>query len=111
MRLAMAMALGIVALVGCNNRSRETGAAGSATDTTVTTRQTQDTTLVTHDTSIDVDTTVKHGDRATAVDTTKKTGPGESIRMASAISSSSGSTIGSAKMHSVRSMPRFTVRR
>ena len=76
MRLALAMGLGVVALVGCNNRSRETGAAGSATDTTVTTRQTQDTTLVSHDTSIKVDTTVKHGDKATSVDTTKKTGAG-----------------------------------
>jgi len=75
MRLALAIALGLVTVAGCN-RPRETGAAGSATDTMVTTKQTQDTTLISHDTSVKVDTTVKHGDKATSVDTKKKTGAG-----------------------------------
>ena len=80
MRAPFAIALGIVTLVGCN-RPRDTGAgetgqAGSATDTMVTTKQTQDTTLISHDTTVKVDTTVKHGDKATGVDTTKKTGSG-----------------------------------
>ena len=75
MRTPLAVALGLVALAGCN-RPRETGQAGSATDTMVTTKQTQDTTLVSHDTTVKVDTTVKHGDKAVRVDTTKKTGPG-----------------------------------
>jgi hypothetical protein len=78
MRLPVAVALGVLALAGCNkNRNGETGqAGGSATDTMVTTRQTQDTTLISHDTNVSVDTTVKHGDKTTGVDTTKKTGPG-----------------------------------
>ena len=75
MRLALAMALGLVTVVGCN-RPRETGTAGSATDTMVTTKQTQDTTLISHDTTVKVDTTVKHGDKATRFDTTKKMGGG-----------------------------------
>ena len=48
----------------------ETGAV----DTVVTQRQTQDTAVVTHDTTVkvDVDTNVEHGGRATGVDTVKK---------------------------------------
>jgi len=68
------VALGAAVLVGCN-RPRETGQVGGATDTTVTTRQTQDTTLISHDTTVKVDTTIKHGDKTTKMDTTKKTGP------------------------------------
>ena len=70
MRVPFAIALGIVTLVGCN-KPRDTGtgetgqAGGMATDTMVTTKQTQDTTLISHDTTVDVDTT-------------KKTGPGMS---------------------------------
>lgn len=80
MRLPVAVALGVLALAGCNKtRGGETGqVGGTATDTTVTTRQTQDTTLISHDTNVTVDTTVKHGDKTTGVDTTKKTGPGTS---------------------------------
>lgn len=75
MRLPLAIALGIVTLAGCNKPrgTGETGAAGgAATDTLVTTKETQDTALITHDTTVKTDTTVKHGDKATAVDTTKK---------------------------------------
>jgi hypothetical protein len=80
MRLPVAVALGIVTLLGCNRPREgggETGQAGTATDTTITTKQTQDTMLVSHDTSVDVDTTVKHGDKSTRVDTTKKSGAGK----------------------------------
>ena len=79
MRLPLAVALGVLTLAGCNkNRQNgETGqVGGAATDTTVTTRQTQDTTLITHDTNVKVDTTVKHGNKTTGLDTTKKTGAG-----------------------------------
>src|SRR5215204_4938348 len=53
----------VVGLVGCDNRggTRDTGRVDAA-DTSVTTRTTQDTTIVTADTSVDVDTTVKEGD-------------------------------------------------
>jgi hypothetical protein len=70
MRRALAVALGLVALAGCK-RGQETGRAG-ATDTMVTTRQTQDTTLVSHDTTVKVDTTVKRGDKSVGMDTVKK---------------------------------------
>jgi hypothetical protein len=72
MRIHIAAALALLALAGCD-RGHETGQAG-ATDTTVTTRETQDTTLISHDTTVSVDTTVRHGDKATGVDTVKKTG-------------------------------------
>ena len=71
MRIAFAIALGMVTIVGCK-RGQETGRAG-ATDTMVTTRQTQDTTLVSHDTTVKVDTTIKRGDKSTRMDTVKKT--------------------------------------
>jgi hypothetical protein len=74
MRMAAAAALGITMLVGCNKAGQETGQARSSTDTMVTARQTQDTTMVTHDTTVKVDTTVKKGDKATRVDTTQKSG-------------------------------------
>ena len=76
MRIPLAMALTAAVLVGCNNRGQETGRAGGATDTVVTTRQTQDTALITHDTTVSVDTNIKRGDNATRVDTTKRTGTG-----------------------------------
>ena len=72
MRIPMAAALALAALAGCN-RGQETGRAGGVTDTMVTTRETQDTMLISHDTTVSVDTTVKRGDKATRVDTTKKT--------------------------------------
>ena len=54
--------LGAVSLTACENRAdRDTGRVDAA-DTSVTTRTTQDTTIVTADTSVDVDTTVKEGD-------------------------------------------------
>jgi hypothetical protein len=52
----------VVGLVACENRNaRDTGRVDAA-DTSLTTRTTQDTTIVTADTSVDVDTTVKEGD-------------------------------------------------
>jgi hypothetical protein len=70
MRIHIAAALALLALAGCD-RGRETGQAGT-TDTMVTTRETQDTTLVSHDTTVSVDTTVKRGDKDTRVDTAKR---------------------------------------
>jgi hypothetical protein len=72
MRFSVAVGILTVALAGCN-RAAETGRTQQATDTVVTTKQTQDTALVTHDTTVKVDTTVKHGDRTLRTDTVKKT--------------------------------------
>jgi hypothetical protein len=58
-------ALALVALAACNTRGGEdTARVGEGADTSVTTRQTQDTTIVESDTTVrvDTDTTVKEGD-------------------------------------------------
>ena len=44
---------------------------GAAADTTLTTRATQDTTIVTSDTTVNVDTVKKEGDKAVTKDTVK----------------------------------------
>jgi len=72
MRAIIALGLAAVTLGGCTSRE-ETGRAGGAVDTVVTTRETQDTALVTHDTTVTVDTSIKRGDKSTHVDTVKKT--------------------------------------
>ncbi|HJR16947.1 MAG TPA: hypothetical protein VJ808_08860, partial [Gemmatimonadales bacterium] len=51
----------LVGVVACETRNADTGRVDAA-DTSVTTRTTQDTTIVTADTSVDVDTTVREGD-------------------------------------------------
>jgi hypothetical protein len=52
----------LVSLTACENRNaRDTGNV-DAVDTNVTTRTTQDTTLITRDTQVDVDTMVKEGE-------------------------------------------------
>ena len=55
-------ALALVAGLAACNRNRETGRVGESADTNVTTRTTQDTTIVTSDTTVRVDTTKKEGD-------------------------------------------------
>jgi hypothetical protein len=64
----------LIGLAACNTRGdRETGRVGEGADTTVTTRQMQDTTIVTADTTmkVDVDTTRREGDRPVGRDTVK----------------------------------------
>jgi hypothetical protein len=52
----------LVGLVACENREgRDTGRVDAA-DTSVTTRTTQDTTIVTSDTTVETDTMVREGD-------------------------------------------------
>jgi hypothetical protein len=59
MRVLTGLAL-LIGLAGCNPQGgRETGRAA---DTSVMTRQTQDTAIVTSDTTVDTDTTLKKGD-------------------------------------------------
>jgi hypothetical protein len=55
----------VVGLAACDQRGQDTGRVGEgaeSVDTSVTTRTTEDTTIVTRDTQVEVDTTVKEGD-------------------------------------------------
>jgi uncharacterized protein YcfL len=72
MRVVLALTLAAAILPGCKPRE-ETTRVGRTQDTVVTTKQTQDTMLVSHDTTVTVDTNVKRGERTTRVDTVKKT--------------------------------------
>jgi len=69
MRVLTGMAL-LIGLAACGPRGdRETGRVGA--DTSVMTRQTQDTAIVTSDTTVDTDTTLKKGDVNRDRDTVK----------------------------------------
>jgi hypothetical protein len=61
-------------LVACKDRDKDrddaTDTARMGADTTVTERKVQDTTIVTHDTTVRVDTTVKRG---------RATGPSDTV--------------------------------
>jgi hypothetical protein len=71
---AMLGMLAAASLVACNTKAGdESGRVGGAVDTTITSRTTQDTTVVTRDTTVSVDTTKMKGDEATSVDTTRRT--------------------------------------
>jgi hypothetical protein len=66
--------LATASLVACNqNGGDESARVGGAVDTTITTRTTQDTTVVTRDTTVSVDTNTMKGDKATSVDTARRT--------------------------------------
>ena len=69
LKVLTGMAL-LIGLAACGPRGdRETGRVGA--DTTLTTRQTQDTTIVTSDTTVNVDTTKKEGDKPVGKDSLK----------------------------------------
>jgi hypothetical protein len=78
MRIVNLAVLSLLTVAACQSRpgGDETGRAGDAgmdaADTTITTNQTLDTTIVTADTSVDVDTTVKEGDETVGKDTVKQ---------------------------------------
>ena len=66
--------LSLLAVAACDTKpgADETGRVGEAVDaadTVVTTDQTQDTTIVTHDTTVNVDTTSMEGDKTVNRDT------------------------------------------
>ena len=75
MRIALILGLSAAAALPACGTGEKTARETGAVDTVVTQKQTQDTAVVTHDTTVkvDVDTTVEHGGRATDVDTVKKT--------------------------------------
>ena len=74
MRIALLLGLSAAAVLPACGSGERTARETGAVDTVVTQRQTQDTAVVTHDTTVkvDVDTNVEHGGRATGVDTVKK---------------------------------------
>jgi hypothetical protein len=75
MKLAALALLGIVGVAACNQRKGdETGRAVDAADTVVTSEQNVDTTIITQDTSVDVDTVKKEGDQPVDRDTLSETG-------------------------------------
>jgi hypothetical protein len=68
MKILTGLAL-LIGLAACGPRGdRETG---TAADTSLTTRQTQDTTIVRSDTTVNVDTAKKEGDKAVTKDSVK----------------------------------------
>ncbi|HEV8454918.1 MAG TPA: hypothetical protein VGQ24_08510 [Gemmatimonadales bacterium] len=70
MKVLTGLAL-LIGLAACGPRGdRETGRVGA--DTSLMTRQTQDTAIVTSDTTVNVDTTKKEGDKAVTKDSVKK---------------------------------------
>jgi hypothetical protein len=71
MRFVLGTALIVVGLAGCS-RAGESERVGQAKDTVITPRQTQDTTIISSDTTVRVDTTVKKGQEAIPTDTMKQ---------------------------------------
>ncbi len=70
MKVLTGLAL-LIGLAACGPRGdRESGRVGA--DTTLMTRQTQDTAIVTSDTTVNVDTVKKEGDKAVTKDSVKK---------------------------------------
>jgi hypothetical protein len=77
MRIVNLAVLSLLTVAACESRpgGDETGRTadtGMGADTMVTTEQTQDTAIVTTDTSVDVDTTEKEGDETVKRDTIQK---------------------------------------
>ena len=75
MRIAYILGLSAAAVLSACGARDKTARETGAVDTVITQKQTQDTAIVTHDTTVkvDVDTNVEHGGKATGVDTVKKT--------------------------------------
>jgi hypothetical protein len=73
MRFVLAGTLVVVSLAGCGgHHGQQTERIGPVKDTVITRRQTQDTMIVTTDTTVTVDTTMKKGREAVPIDSTKQ---------------------------------------
>ena len=73
MKFAALAILGLATIAACDQRQGdETGRAVDAADTVVTSEQNVDTTIITQDTSVDVDTVRHEGDRPVSRDTLKE---------------------------------------
>jgi hypothetical protein len=62
MRTILAGLVLLVGLSGCDNRRSQDSGRTESVDTTITTRSTQDTTIITSDTTIRADTVHKEGE-------------------------------------------------
>jgi len=71
MRFTLARMLAVVGLAGCGGHGGHTERIGPAKDTVVTPRQTEDTTIVTTDTTVKVDTMDEKGQEAIPPDSGK----------------------------------------
>ena len=72
MKFAVLAILGL-AVAGCDQRpGDETGRAVDAADTVVTSEQNVDTTIITQDTTVEVDTVEREGDQPVSRDTLKQ---------------------------------------
>ena len=70
MKLAALAILGLITVAACERRpGDETGRAVDAADTVVTSEQNVDTTIITRDTSVEVDTIRQEGDEPVSRDT------------------------------------------
>jgi hypothetical protein len=70
MKFAALATLGLLTIAACEQRQGdETGRAVDAADTVVTSEQNVDTTIITRDTTVDVDTVRQEGDRPVSRDT------------------------------------------
>jgi hypothetical protein len=69
MRVVLTGALVVASLAGCSSGQSER--VGTAKDTVITPRRTQDTTIITSDTTVRADTTVRRGQEAVPEDTTQ----------------------------------------
>jgi hypothetical protein len=73
MRFEALAILGLLTVAACQERQGdETGRAVDAADTVVTSEQNVDTTIVTQDTSVDVDTVRHEGDQPVSEDTLRE---------------------------------------
>jgi hypothetical protein len=74
MRIVNLAVLSLLTVAACESRpgADETGRAADGADTVVTSNETRDTTIVSSDTSVDVDTTTKEGDKTVERDTLQK---------------------------------------
>lgn len=70
MRYLLAGSLVLAGIAGCGRAGEKTD-VGAARDTVITPRQTEDTTIITSDTSVTTDTTVKKGQGTVRVDTVR----------------------------------------
>jgi hypothetical protein len=70
MKFAVLAILGLVTVAACDQRpGDETGRAVDAADTIVTSEENLDTTVITQDTTVDVDTLRQEGDQPVSEDT------------------------------------------
>lgn len=70
MKLAALAILGVFAVAACEQRpGDETGRAVDAADTVITSEQNLDTTIITQDTTVEVDTVKQEGDEPVSRDT------------------------------------------